>query len=138
MEELSASTGMREKVEESTTFSTFGLLFYPEDVGTTFLRNVRKHLPSHRALHHFIAIAARTYNLTRLRRLRQLCRVYQHLWNIRQRSPLKASRCFGGTCRLPSSRSKNKPSKKLLLVRFLFGLFFDPENRDHMFYRNVG
>jgi hypothetical protein len=31
--DLSTSIGMRAKVEEYTTFSTFGLLFYPEDEG---------------------------------------------------------------------------------------------------------
>jgi hypothetical protein len=43
---------------------------------------------------------------------------------------------------LPSSGSKNKPSKKpacyLLHAGFLLGLFFDPEDGRDMFLQNVG
>jgi hypothetical protein len=43
---------------------------------------------------------------------------------------------------LPSSGSKNMPSKAPLATwfhsGFLFGLFFHPEDRGHMFLRNVG
>jgi hypothetical protein len=47
-----------------------------KDEGSTFLRNVCKHLPSHRALRLFIAIA--------IRRLRQLRRVCQQspIWRL--------------------------------------------------------
>jgi hypothetical protein len=50
-------------------------------------------------------------------------------WNIAPCSPLKVNRHFGGTCR---------PACYLLHVGFLFGLFFDSEDRADMFLQNVG
>jgi hypothetical protein len=53
-------------------------------------------------------------------------------WDITQCNPLKVNRRFGGTSRF------------YLLGRrisfhggFLFGLFFDPEDGDNMFLRNI-
>jgi hypothetical protein len=46
-------------------------------------------------------------------------------WDIKPCSPLKVNRRFGGTYRLH-------------LQGFLLGLFFDPEDEDHMFLRNPG
>jgi hypothetical protein len=65
------------------------------------------------------------------------------LWDITQCSPLKVKRRFGGTKSLPSSGSKNKPSRNQLCLPPAFTLvscsayFFDPENGGDMFLRKV-
>jgi hypothetical protein len=59
-------------------------------------------------------------------------------------SPLKVNRRFGGTCRLhlqgrkiSQARNQSGSIKQSFYADSLLGLFFDPEDVDKMFLRNV-
>jgi hypothetical protein len=58
------------------------------------------------------------------------------------RSPSKFIRRFGGTCRLLLQRCRVSKKQSfaycLLHAGFLLGLFFDPEDRLNIFFRNAG
>jgi hypothetical protein len=65
-------------------------------------------------------------------------------WNITPYSSLKVNRRFGGTCCLHfqvlriSQARYQRGATKLLYVGFLIGLFFDTEDGEDIFIRNVG
>jgi hypothetical protein len=90
----------------------------------------------------------------------QFCLIWVHCWDLVycndwrvqssgiQRSPLPSQPTFHTNIPLPSSGSKNKPSKKpgwkqvastarCFHAGFLLGLFFHPEDGGNMFFQNV-
>jgi hypothetical protein len=127
------------------------LIFYPEDGGGIFSRNIGDLSELHSVTTQYtvltIVTADKTSTARKYVRFEVLTAVVMKIsifWDITSTSPFKVNRYFGGTCRLhlQGRRISQVKTPDMFTTWFraaiLLGLFFDREDGGDIFLRNFG